>query len=231
MIINDDFTKIKSLKGTSWHHQTGGHGFGNKELQYYTDKSTNLYFDSEGMHLKAIKEDYDKNHYTSCKIVSDVLFQYGKITITFSLPKIKGAWPAIWMLGEEIQKTHKWPSCGEIDIMEYVGRMPNVMHVSLHDEDFNHTKGNHRTYLYNLNEQKYHTLVFNWTSQGFSMTIDDVFVDLFKKPMIANHNNWNFDQPFFLMINLAIGGYFGGEVDPNFSECEFVIQKIMVEEI
>ena len=184
--LYQDFTKMTVLDESLWRRDTGGHGFGNKELQYYTKSDKNLYFDEQGMHIRAIKEDYEQNHYTSGKIVSRFSFQYGRIEFVAKIPTLLGTWPAVWMLGEEIITKHNWPKCGEIDLLEIVGRMPGIAHVSLHDEEFNHVKGNHRTILLKLNDNEFHHFVYYWTKDGFSCEIDGVYYDLFSAPRNRN---------------------------------------------
>ena len=227
--LYQDFTKMTVLDESLWRRDTGGHGFGNKELQYYTKSDKNLYFDELGLHIRAIKEDYEQNHYTSSKIVSRFSFQYGRIEFVAKIPTLLGTWPAVWMLGEEIKEKHNWPKCGEIDLLEAIGRMPRIAHVSLHDEEYNHVKGNHRTILLKLNDNEFHHFVYYWTKSGFACEIDGVHYDLFSAPKDRNIHNWNFDQPFFMIINLAIGGYFPGNPRDDFTSDEFIIKYLKIE--
>ena len=233
IILYEDFTKYPSthLSTDLWNYQTGGHGWGNKELQYYTTNDKNLYIDKEGLHIKAIRENFDKNTFTSARITSKVLFKYGKISFKFKLPKHVGTWPAIWMISEEAMLKHNWPACGEIDLMEFVGRMNDTIHISLHCKDFNHTLNNHRTILIPIKDEEYHEMEIIWDQDGFRGKIDNVYYDLFKKPSDATYGSWNFDQRFFLIMNMAIGGNFAGKVDDKLETDEFVIQYIKVEDI
>ena len=232
VLFYEDFTNYSSIKlnPNIWRNLTGGHGWGNNELQYYTTSSKNLYMDKDGLHIVVLKEDYEKNHYTSSRIVSIPTFQYGKISFSIKLPQKKGIWPAIWMLGEKIKTNHKWPDCGEIDLMEAIGRMPNKVHISLHSKNYNHLLGNHPTKVLDLNDNEFHDFVIFWTNKGFKCSIDGKDYDLFEKTS-DNIDDWPFDAPFFFVMNVAIGGYFGGEVDPYFQKDEMIIKYLKVESV
>ena len=232
-IFFEDYTNyhLNKVDEANWRYVIAGHGFGNGELQFYTDRLSNLYIDHEGLHIVGIKEDYQNRHYTSARITSKHLFKYGKISFSAKLPKLKGTWPAVWLLSEDIIKRHNWPECGEIDIMEFIGRMPGVIHSSLHCKDYNHTLGNHRTKVIDINDNEFHDFVYYWTKDGFSIDIDGTNYQLFKKGDNETYANWPFDQNFFLIINMAIGGYFPGEVDPAFEKEEFIIKYLKIESI
>ena len=232
ILFFEDFTNYKKgeLDEDKWQYQYGGHGWGNKELQYYRKSPQNLFIDHEGLHLKAIKEDCGNCHYTSSRIVSRQAFRYGKISFELKIPKTLGTWPALWMLGEEIRTKHNWPACGEIDLMEAVGRMQNKVHISLHSKNFNHVLGNHPTHVLSLAEKEFHEFIFTWNHQGIKAEIDGQSYDLFTKTS-DNHDDWPFDQPHFFIINLAIGGFFGGEVDPLFKEDEMIVKYLKIESL
>ena len=232
-IFYEDYTNynLNQVDKANWRYVVAGHGFGNGELQYYTDRIDNLFIDKEGLHIVGLKEDYQNRHYTSARIVSNQLFKYGKISFSCKLPTLKGTWPAIWLLSEDIIKRHNWPECGEIDIMEFIGRMPGKIHSSLHCKTYNHTLGNHRTKVIDINDSEFHDFVYYWTKEGFSIDIDGIHYDLFKKGDNEDYGSWPFDQNYFLIINMAIGGYFPGPVDPAFQKEEFIIKYLKIESI
>lgn len=220
--FNQDFTKIKELDKTIWKINTGGFGFGNNELQYYRDGNNNYYLDDLGLHIVGKKEDYDKNHYTSFKASTMIDFKYGKISFEIMLPKLYGSWPAIWMLPFDIKELH-WPRCGEIDLMEYALRYPNKVHFSLHSEFHNHKIGTHRTEVKDIDASKFNKFDIYWNEKGFIY-----FINGKKVTEILRSEDWPFDKPFFLIINMAIGGYFSGYPDENYLKDEFIIKNITI---
>ena len=233
IILYEDYTNypFKKADPAKWRYVVAGSGFGNAEEQFYTDRLDNLYFDQEGMHIVGKKEEYNGRHYTSARITSTVLFKYGKISFSAKLPKKLGTWPAIWLLSEDIIKRHNWPECGEIDIMEFIGRMPGKIHTSLHCKTYNHKLNNHRTEVIDINDDEFHNFVYTWNKEGFSIEIDGRHYDLFKKQENDDYASWPFDQNYFLIINMAIGGYFPGKVASDFIQDEFVIKYLKVESI
>ena len=232
ILFFEDFTNYQSheLNEDLWQYQYGGHGWGNKELQCYVKSAKNLFIDHEGLHIKAIKEKINGNDYSSARIKSHQSFLYGKISFSVKIPKSLGSWPAIWMLAEEIKTKHNWPECGEIDLMEAVGRMPNKVHISLHSKNFNHVLNNHPTYVLDLNDNEFHEFSFVWNHDEINATIDGKFYSLFKR-ISDNQADWPFDKPHFIIMNLAIGGFFGGIVDPNFKEDEMVVKYLKIESL
>ena len=147
--------------------------------------------------------------------------QYGKIEVRAKLPAGKGTWPAIWMLPESIKtNTENWPLCGEIDIMEHVGKDPNMVHTSLHSELYNHIKGTQVTHFDKLSDVSgsFHTYGIEWDEQRIRFIIDgQLYFESLKgqNGHISTNEGWPFDKPYFLILNLAIGGNWGGEIDPN----------------
>ena len=123
IIFFEDYTNyhLNKVDTSNWSYVVAGHGFGNAEEQYYTDRLDNLFIDKEGLHIVAKKEEYMGRCYTSARISLKKLFKYGKVSFKIKLPKLKGTWPAIWLLSEDIKTRHNWPECGEIDIMEFIG--------------------------------------------------------------------------------------------------------------
>jgi len=219
-----DFTKYpKDLDNTKWRINYGGHGFGNNELQYYKNDHSNYYIDNLGLHIVSKKEKYDKNEYTSCKISSIDTFMYGKISFEIILPKYYGSWPAIWMLSPTI-KDVGWPSCGEIDLMEYALKYPNKLHFSLHSKYHNHKNNTHRTYvLDNVDVNQPIKIDVYWQKDGFFYFVDGKKIHEFKK-----EEDWPFDQPFLIIMNMAVGGFFPNNPKEDYLNDEFIIKKIIV---
>lgn len=227
----ENFTDYNAdkLNEDIWVYIIGGHGFGNKELEYYTRRKKNIFIDHEGLHIKAYKEDYKDNHYTSARIQSIPCFKYGMIEFEIKHPTKLGVWPAIWMLADTLfKKEYRWPECGEIDLMESIGRMPNTVHFSLHSKDFNHTLNNHRTVVtYDIDFSKYHKYQIYWNETGFYYFIDGIKQTKILKDSTL-HSSWPFDEEYHFIINLAIGGFFPGNPDEDFDNDELIIRYLKV---
>jgi len=235
LVWNDEFDYTGLPDSNKWVYETGGHGWGNNEKQYYVEKSIENSVVKNGvLSIIALKKEYKNLHYTSAKLTTykKVKLQYGKIEIMAKLPKGKGNWPAIWMLPESIQtKEESWPLCGEIDIMEHVGKDPEVVHTSLHSLLYNHVKGTQITHFEKMPDvfNSFHKYGIEWTKESIAFYIDDkLFYESFKSQdgRVATNEGWPFDKPYYLILNLAVGGNWGGEVDdsifPNEMQIDFV---------
>ena len=226
LIFEDHFDDLQ-LNMTYWNYELGNGcpklcGWGNNERQVYTEE--NVLVKNGNLVIKATK---DKAVYRSGKITtkSKIEFQYGTVEVKAKLPKGSGLWPAIWMLGNDIDKK-KWPACGEIDVMEYVGKEPHTIYTSLHTpSSYGNTINSKKTLKENI-EKGFHVYKTKWTEQDIKFYIDDNLVYIFS-PEIKNDKTWPFNKPFYLILNLAIGGNFGGpEVDDSIFPQEFVIDYI-----
>lgn len=224
----DDF-KGSELNNEFWNYDLGDGcpdlcGWGNNERQIYTKE--NVFLRDGHLVIKASK---DYANYFSGKITtkSKIEFQYGTIEVKAKLPKGSGLWPAIWMLGQDID-TNTWPACGEIDIMEYVGKMPHKIHNTLHTPDsYGQSKNTQISTIKNI-EEGFHIYKTNWTKEAISFYIDNVLVYTFS-PNDKNDKTWPFNKPFYIILNLAIGGNFGGpEVDDSIFPQEFIIDYVKV---
>lgn len=235
LIWSDEFNYQGLPDSTKWSYEVGGHGWGNNEKQFYVEKSIENSFVSDGkLHIVALKRDHENLKYTSAKLTSfqKITLQYGKIEVMAKLPRGKGNWPAIWMLPESIKnEKENWPLCGEIDIMEHVGKDPNVIHSSLHSLLYNHIKGTQVTHFDTLQNvfDKFHKYGIEWTKEYIKFYIDDtLFFESFKGQdgRVSLNEGWPFDKPYYLILNLAIGGNWGGEIDdsifPNEMQVEYV---------
>ena len=199
-------------------------GWGNNESQIYTKTNHKL------INGKLVIQPKLKNGiYTSTRILSKTKkeFKYGYFETRAKLPVGKGLWPAFWMLGSNISELG-WPKCGEIDVLEYVGRDPNIIFTSLHTQDsFGNTINTKKTNLPNI-EKGFHTYGMDWNKEKISFFVDNKLVYTFQ-PEIKNENTWPFNQPFYFIINLAIGGNFGGTtIDKDIINQTFEIDYIKV---
>lgn len=219
----------KQLDESAWNFELGNGcpnncGWGNNEKQLYTNKNHEL---KEG-HL-VIRIEKEADHYTSTRITTagKKEFQYGRMEARAKIPTGKGIWPAYWMLGSNIGKVG-WPKCGEIDILEYVGREPDMVYTSLHTQDSHGNTINSKKTAFPNIEEGFHIYAIEWTKDKIEFFVDDQSVYTFA-PELKNENTWPFDQPFFFIVNVAVGGNFGGhEVDDRIFPQEYLIDYIRV---
>lgn len=214
LVWSDEFDG-DSLSEENWVFETGSHGWGNNELQNYVE-NTNVEVSNGTLKIIARKESSGNSNYTSTRLNSKNNFRYGKIEIRAKIPEHKGngIWPALWMLGNDIE-TIGWPACGEIDIMEYVSYSPNETHFSIHSTANNHVNGTQVTsgpLPLETIEEEFHTYGFLWTDKYLKFYIDnseDIKLN-FRRPSISNFENWPFSKPFYFLMNIAVGGNWGG---------------------
>jgi beta-glucanase (GH16 family) len=234
---SDEFNYEGLPDSSKWTYETGGHGWGNNEKQFYLEKSIDNSFVKNGiLHIAALKKDYKDLKYTSAKLTTFKKhnLKYGKIEVRAKLPEGKGTWPAIWMLPVSIQnKTEDWPLCGEIDIMETVGKDPGVIHTSLHSELYNHIKGTQVTHFEKVPgvSASFHKYGIEWTNKSIKFYIDDrLFYESFKgeNGRVSTNEGWPFDKPYYLILNLAIGGNWGGEIDNSIFPSEMQVDYVRI---
>ena len=228
VIFTEDFEQ-SFLDLNHWNYELGDGcpnlcGWGNKEYQHYTKE--NVFVRDEKLVIRATKQG---DQYFSGRITTKdkIEFQYGTVEVKAKLPQGLGVWPAIWMLGHDIDENY-WPNCGEIDIMEYVGRMPGKIHTTLHTKDSYGVSKNTKITTLEKIETGFHIYKMQWNEDQIQFSIDDNVVYTFA-PVDKTEEIWPFDKPFYLILNLAVGGYFGGfDVDDSIFPQEFVIDYIKV---
>lgn len=228
-VVFEEHFNGTTLNMAVWNYELGDGcpslcGWGNDERQHYTIDNASIK-DGE----LVISATYSDSVYNSSRITTKnkIEFQYGIVEVRAKLPNGHGVWPAIWMLGNDIE-TNSWPACGEIDIMEYVGKKPGMIHTSLHTpSSFGATINTHSTTISNL-EDEFHIYKVDWSQDSIDFFIDNRNVYSYA-PEIKNESTWPFDKPFYLLINMAIGGNFGGpEVDDSIFPTEFMVDYIKV---
>ncbi|VEU80723.1 glycoside hydrolase family 16 protein [Haploplasma axanthum] len=231
----DEFNGTE-LDMNKWTYEIDGNGGGNNELQYYTNKNTLV--NNGTLKIIAKKENISGRQYSSSRIVTKYKgdFKYGRIVASAKMPSGKGTWPAIWMMPTN-SKYGVWPNSGEIDIMEYVGYDPNVFHTSIHTKKYNHMLGTQQTYKKNVAnaETEFHTFEIIWEPGKIESFVNGEKYGTFKYTSAYNQeveskDAFPFDQEFFLIMNLAIGGSWGGAqgVDDNIFPATFEIDYIRV---
>jgi beta-glucanase (GH16 family) len=225
LLWSDEFDVSGSPNTSKWGYDLGtGNGFGNNELEYYTQRPENVVIENGILKIKAIKEDYKGSHYTSARMLTKgkFSFQYGRAEVRAKLPSGGGTWPAFWMLGDAID-TVGWPLCGEIDILESVGNNPNVNHSSLHSVGRSGNTPDTAIVTVPNSATEFHVYAADWTAENIKFYVDDTLFYTF-----ANTPSFPFNQNFFLILNLAMGGTFGGNVDPNFTNATLEVDYVRV---
>ena len=221
LVWQDEFNR-DSLDLTKWSPETGGHGWGNNELQYYTDSDSNSYVENGNLVLKAevvpqgIGSSKGLRYYSSARLrtYSKGDWKYGRIEVKAKVASGQGIWPAIWMLPTD-WLFGGWPSSGEIDIMEHVGYDLGVVHGSVHTEAYNHKINTQKSSARKISnvDTEFHVYSIIWDKDKISFFIDDIQYFLFENDQQGNYKTWPFDQRFHLLINIAVGGDWPGNPD------------------
>jgi beta-glucanase (GH16 family) len=209
---SDEFEGNGLVDSNKWTYEEGM--LRNNEAQYYTKANTNNARQKDGMLIiEARKENSGKANYTSASLTTQNKkhFRYGKVEVRAKLPMGRGTWPAIWMLGENIAKVG-WPACGEIDIMENVGFDSLKIHGNVHTEAYNHVKKTNKGNNIQVSRpwEEFHIYSIDWSAEKIDFFIDNKLYFTFKKESNAA-DVWPYNTPHYLILNLAIGGEWGGQ--------------------
>ncbi len=223
LTFQDEFEVDGSPDPSKWVFDIGrgpnNDGWGNQELQYYTDREENVTVKNGFLIITARNESFQGASYTSARLLTKGVFeqQYGRFEARMRLPYGQGMWPAFWMLGADID-TNPWPGCGEIDIMENKGRTPTIVSGALHGPGYwgaNPEGSNPAFKEYELMNDRFdtgfHIFGIEWGPQYINLYVDDVLYKQFTPEDEQVTGPWVFDQgPFFMLLNLAVGGNFDG---------------------
>ncbi len=216
-IWKDEFDTNGKPDATKWGYDVGGNGWGNQELQYYSN-GDNVAIENGLLKIEARRETVGSNQYTSTRLVTrnKADWLYGRFEIRAKLPRGRGTWPAIWMLPTE-NTYGTWPRSGEMDIMEHVGYDLNRVHFTIHTEAFNHSIGTQKggNKFISTATDSFHVYRMDWTPYGLRGYFDDEKVFEFMNQG-SGYRAWPFDKKFHLIFNIAVGGSWGGAqgVDP-----------------
>lgn len=234
LVWEDNFDYEGSLREEDWNCAVGEH-WANNEQQAYTDHRSNVEVRDGALHLVSLKEKQGIREYTSGRVntYGKHSWQYGYFEIRAKLPSGHGSWPAIWMLPNSIREGKSWPACREIDIMEHIGRKENKIWFSLHSERHNHTRKDTKQYTiikdYENVCTEFHTYGMEWTEDYIEFYVDGEKACIFRKSDDSEDQTesaWPYDQPYFLILNIAVGGGLGGEIDdaalPYHMEVDYV---------
>ncbi len=216
LVWSDEFDG-DTISTENWTFETGGNGWGNNELQnYQAEGNTEV---NDGLLKITAKRNTDNSiegAFTSARLNSKKSFKYGRMEFRAKMPEHKGngIWPALWMLGSNIE-TVGWPACGEIDMMEYVSFKPNKTHFSIHSTANNHTNGTEITsgaVELETIEEAFHNFGILWSSKYIKFYVDDIdnIQFTFRRPTISNVDSWPFSNNFYFLMNIAVGGNWGG---------------------
>jgi len=236
LVWSDEFEVAGAPNTKLWNYDLGDGcpevcGWGNNELEYYTSDSKNVRVESGKLIIEAHREEKGGKHYTSTRIVSKQKgdWLYGRLEISARLPRGKGTWPAIWMLSTD-WKYGGWPASGEIDIMENVGYDPGVIHGTIHTETYNHSKGTQKEGKITVSDaqDKFHLYAVEWSADKMDFFVDGKKYHTVTRTPSEDFKGWPFDQRFHLIMNVAVGGNWGGaqgvdeSIWPQRMEVEFV---------
>lgn len=209
LLWSDEFNVDGVVSNSKWSYDVGGNGWGNNELEYYTS-GLNDSVKNGILNIVARKESFGGKNYTSARIVSKNKgdWQYGRFEIRAKLPKGRGTWPAIWMLPTD-NFYGVWPNSGEIDIMEHVGYDPEKVHFNLHAKAFYGANGRGGSKMIPGAMDAFHVYRLDWAPYGIRGYMDGEKVFEYSNPY-ASSDYWPYDKKFHMLINIAVGGNWGG---------------------
>jgi len=247
LVWSDEFTTNGPVNATQWFHQTqlpaGGSWF-NGEVQHYTDKIDNSYVDNGSLKIVAKKESYTNQgvtkQYTSARLNSKFAYLYGRVDIRAKIPKDAGTWPALWLLGKNVNEdggyfdalygTTNWPACGEIDILEHGitrSKPDNYIQSAMHTpSSFGNTSDIGGVVVGDNIAANYHIYSMNWSPNQISFLLDGVVYYTYN-PAVKNASTWPFDKEQYFLLNIAMGGI-AGPIDPSFTQTAMEIDYIRV---
>ncbi|TDP01406.1 family 16 glycosylhydrolase [Flavobacterium sp. 245] len=226
LVWSDEFNTDGAPDASKWVYDLGrgDNGWGNNEKQNYTNSSTNVIVQGGNLKITAKKEASGGADYSSARLKSEgkYKFTYGKVEVRAKLPKGGGTWPAIWMLGANYA-TNAWPACGELDIMEHVGNSQNVIHGTLHyPGHFGGTANTGSKTIANVSTE-FHIYKTIWSPEAVKIYVDNELIH-----SVPNDASLPFNKDFFLILNVAMGGNFGGNIDAAFTQSSMEIDYVRV---
>ena len=226
LIWSDEFDgpNGSAVDSSKWVSETGGGGWGNQELEYYTNRPQNSYQQDGNLVIKVVNEKYTgadvvTRDYTSARLKTLGKFSqtYGRFEARIKIPRGQGIWPAFWMLGDDIDKPG-WPACGEIDIMENIGKEPSLVHGTIHGPGYSGADGIGSPY--SLADKKpladdFHVYAVEWEPNAIRFYVDKDLYGTRTPADLPKGAKWVYDHPFFLLLNVAVGGGWPGNPDAS----------------
>jgi beta-glucanase (GH16 family) len=210
-----------AVDASKWVTETGGNGWGNDELEYYTSRPQNSYQQDGKLVIKVMSEKYTgtdgvTRNYTSARLKTLGKFDqtYGRFEARIKIPRGQGIWPAFWMLGTDIDKPG-WPACGEIDIMENIGKEPAMVHGTIHGPGYSGAQGIGSPYTLTEGNvaDDYHVFAVEWGPNVIRFYVDKNLYATRTPADLPKGTKWVYDHPFFLLLNVAVGGGWPGSPD------------------
>ena len=224
LVWSDEFNgpDNSSVDSSKWVSETGGNGWGNQELEYYTTRQQNAYQLGGNLVINVLHENYTgtdgvTREYTSARLKTGAKFsqKYGRFEARIKIPQGQGIWPAFWMLGDDIDKVG-WPKCGEIDVMENIGKEPALVHGTIHGPGYSGAGGIGSPFAL-PHEQKFaddfHLYAVEWEPEAIRFYVDDHLYATRTPADLPKGAKWVYDHPFFLLLNVAVGGSWPGNPD------------------
>jgi beta-glucanase (GH16 family) len=213
LVWSDEFNYTGLPDSSRWNYDIGGHGWGNEELQYYTGKRTeNTRVENGHLIIETQKENWQGMKYTSARLVTKGKgeWQYGRVEVKAKIPNGRGSWPAIWMLGTNTPLN--WPDDGEIDIMEHVGYNQGTVHASVHCKKYYHSIGTQKTGTIQVPDcsTDFHVYATEWDKDSLRVSVDGNVYFSFANEH-TGYAAWPFDNKMYLLLNIAVGGHWGGQ--------------------
>ncbi len=223
---NDEFNGPDSspVDSSKWVQETGGNGWGNDELEYYTTRPQNAFLQDGNLVIKVMAEKFTgadgvSRNYTSARLKTQGKFSqaYGRFEARIKIPRGQGIWPAFWMLGDDVEKAG-WPTCGEIDIMENIGKEPSLVHGTIHGPGYSGAEGIGGPYAFPANARAaddFHIFAVEWEPKAIRFYVDDHLYTTRTPADLPKSAKWVYDHPFFLLLNVAVGGGWPGNPDAS----------------
>ena len=218
LVWSDEFNGATgtALDSSKWTYDVGGNGWGNSELEYYTSGTANASLDGNGnLVITAKQQSMSGMNYTSARVKTAGLasWTYGRIEARIKIPKGQGMWPAFWLLGTDIN-TNPWPACGEIDVVENVGKEPNIIHGSMHGPGYSGAAGpTAQTSLPSPVGDAFHVFAIEWEQNVIRWYVDSTLYSTKTPSDIPASATWVYAHPFFVILNVAVGGTWPGSPD------------------
>jgi beta-glucanase (GH16 family) len=212
------------VDSTKWVLEVGGGGWGNQELEYYTNRSQNAHVQDGNLEIQAQREKYKgkdgvTRDYTSARLKTLGKFSqaYGRFEAAIKIPYGQGLWPAFWMMGDDIERV-EWPACGEIDIMENVGKEPSIVRGTIHGPGYSGGDGIGANYILPPGKRfadDFHIFAVEWEPNAIRFYVDGHLYQTVTRADLPQGRRWVFDHPFFLLLNVAVGGSWPGSPDAS----------------
>jgi beta-glucanase (GH16 family) len=229
LVWSDEFNGPNGspVDASKWLAETGGNGWGNHELEFYTNRLENAHEQDGNLVIKVLKEKLTGSgkegvtrDYTSARLKTQTKFSqaYGRFEARIKIPQGQGIWPAFWMLGDDIDKVG-WPDCGEIDIMENIGKEPGTVHGTIHGPGYSGAHGLGAAFALPLSKQRFaddfHVYAIEWEPNAIRFYVDDQMYEQRTPADLPKGAKWVYDHPFFILLNVAVGGDWPGSPDES----------------